>query len=61
MRQALQDRIRRLRMRSGGMSREDRLKALLARFRKEFPSGDFGRALTKAEKEEILGYGPGGV
>jgi hypothetical protein len=33
----------------------------LARVRVEFPNGDFGRTLTKAEEEEILGFGPDGV
>lgn len=61
IRQALQERIKRLRMRRGRMSREDRIHALLARLRNQFPQGDFGRAMTKAEEEEILGYGPGGV
>ncbi len=61
IRQALQERVRRLRMRSEGMSREDRIGAILKRFRNEFPRGDFGRVMTKAEEEEILGYGPGGV
>lgn len=27
----------------------------------EIPEGELGRRLTKAEKEEILGYGPEGV
>jgi hypothetical protein len=35
--------------------------AVLKRFRTEFPGGDFGRRMTKAEKEEILGFGPDGV
>lgn len=61
IKQALRERGRRLRMHSGGMSREDRLNALLARIRKDYPRGDFGRVMTKAEKEAILGYGPEGV
>ena len=40
---------------------EQRIQVLLARFRTEFPDGDFGRKITKREKEEILGYGPDGV
>jgi antitoxin VapB len=61
IRRALQDRVRRLKLRRGRPSSEDRIHALLARFQSEFPHGDFGRKLTKAEKEEILGYGPEGV
>jgi len=61
IRQALQEHIRRLRLRSGGRTSIDRIQAVLARFRREFPRGDFGRRMTKAEKEKILGYGPEGV
>ena len=61
IRVALQDRVRRLKLRRRGLTRKDRIGAILARFRTEFPEGDFGRKMTKAEKEEILGYGPGGV
>ena len=61
VRQALMDRVRKLKRRSVHGTRQDRVDALLAQFRREFPQGDFGRKMTKTEKEEILGYGPGGV
>ncbi len=61
IRQALLERVCRLKLRRAGLTRADRAAALLAQFQKEFPQGDFGRGMTKAEKEEILGYGPGGV
>jgi len=60
IRRALQDRVRRLRL-QGGKSRQDRVQDILARFQSEFPRGDFGRTMTKSEKETILGYGPEGV
>jgi antitoxin VapB len=60
IRKALAERVRRLRMQKGARTRDERIQAILGRFRKEFPRGDFGRTMTKAEKEEILGYGPDG-
>jgi antitoxin VapB len=60
IRKALEERLRRLRMHRGGRTRDERIEAILGRFRTEFPRGDFGRTMTKAEKEEILGYGPDG-
>jgi antitoxin VapB len=61
IRQALQERVRRLRMHRKGLSRDDEISALLMLFRSKFPRGDFGRKMTRAEKERILGYGPGGI
>jgi antitoxin VapB len=61
IRRALLDQVQRLKLRRSGVSRDHRIDTLLARFREEFPQGDFGRLMTKAEKEEILGYGPEGV
>jgi antitoxin VapB len=61
IRVALQERASRLRMCHGGLSREERIDAALARFQREFPQGDFGRRLTKAEEEDILGFGADGV
>jgi len=61
IRVALQERVTRLKMSRGSMSSEQRVRALLERFRKQFPRGDFGRKLSKAEKEKILGIGPGGI
>lgn len=60
IRKALHDRVARLRLYRGGLTREERIDRALARFREAFPAGDFGRTMTKAEEEEILGYGPGG-
>ena len=61
IRRALQDRVSRLRMYRGGKTRDQRIDTALARFRTEFPRGDFGRKMTKAEEEDLLGYGPDGV
>ena len=61
IRVALQERASRLRMYHGSLSREQRIDQVLTRFRREFPQGDFGRRLTKAEEEDILGFGPDGV
>ncbi len=58
---ALQDRVARLKMYRGKATREQRISALLVRFRKQFPRGDFGRTMTKAEQEDALGFGPDGV
>jgi antitoxin VapB len=60
IRVALQERVARLRISRGGVSREQRVRSLLDRFRKQFPRGDFGRKLSKAEEEKILGFGPRG-
>ena len=61
IRVALQERGSRLKMHRGRLSREQRIDGALARFRQEFPQGDFGRRLRKAEEEDILGFGPDGV
>jgi antitoxin VapB len=61
IRRALEDRVGRLKLYPSGASKEQRIQAILTRFREEFPNGDFGRKMTKREREEILGYGPGGV
>ena len=57
IRKALIDRVLRLRMECGGRSRDEMISAALARFRIDFPHGDFGRKTTKALEEEILGFG----
>lgn len=59
VRQALLERLRRLRRRGRGGC-EARVNEILLRFQESFPQGDFGRTMTKAEREEILGYGPKG-
>jgi antitoxin VapB len=61
VRQALIERVRRLRAARGRGSVDARVTKILKRFRDEFPQGDFGRPMTKAEREEILGYSPEGV
>jgi hypothetical protein len=48
-------------MRRRGPGRDQRIDEVLARFRAGFPNGDFGRTMTKAEEEEILGFGTDGV
>jgi antitoxin VapB len=58
---ALKERVARLKMSRAGAGSEHRRGALLDRFRKQFPQGDFGRKLSKAEEEKILGFGPDGV
>lgn len=60
IRKALTDRVLRLRMECGGRSRDQRIDAAVARFRTDFPRGDFGRTMMKAEEEEILGFGQDG-
>ena len=59
--EALTGRVLRLGMDCGGRDREQRIDAALARFRAEFPRGDFGRTMTKSEEEEMLGFGQDGV
>ena len=61
IRRALHDRIRRLKTARGQPSSEERVQAILAQFRHQFPNADFGRKMTKIEREEILGYGPDGL
>jgi antitoxin VapB len=60
IRQALVERVRRLRLCGGKLDRGEKLETMLAEFRKRFPRGDFGRKMSKAEREAILGYGPEG-
>ena len=55
IRKALEERVARLKLYRGGLTREQRIDAVLARFRQEFPHGDFGRKMTKDEEEGILG------
>lgn len=61
IRKALTDRVGRLKMYRGGLTRDQRIDNTLARFQSEFPRGNFGRKMTKTEEEEILGFGPDGV
>jgi antitoxin VapB len=64
VRQAARERLERLQLRSGKNPRRD-----AASFRRWLetdiwpliPEEHRGKALSKAEREELLGYGPGGV
>ena len=61
IRKALQERKQRLQF-SGLGSRAERLKRVLEeRIWPALPDGTRGTSLSKAEREEILGYGPDGV
>jgi antitoxin VapB len=58
---ALQERAFRLKSYRGKLTRRERIDAALESFREQFPKADYGRRLTKAEEERILGFGPDGV
>jgi antitoxin VapB len=60
VRQALLERVQKLKQRRGRGGSEARINEILRRFQESFPQGDFGRTMAKAEREEILGYGPEG-
>lgn len=60
IRKALAERVSRLKLHRGGLGRDQRIDAILAKFRQQFPRGDFGRSLTRQEEEEIFGFGPEG-
>jgi antitoxin VapB len=61
IRRALDERRRRLK----GPSLEERRTRVMRFLQKNvwptLPKGERGRRLTRAEEDEILGYGPGGV
>lgn len=61
IRKALEERRRRLK----GTPTGDRKSAVLAFLKKQvwpkLPKGEIGRALTRAEEDAILGFGPEGV
>jgi antitoxin VapB len=62
IRQALRERRRRLLLAQGGRGNGDRMVAFLEqRLWPRLSAGVRGRALSKAEREAILGYGPEGV
>jgi antitoxin VapB len=60
IRLALEDHVRRLKLQGVGHTGSERVDAVLASIRQQFPNADFGRRLTKEEEEDILGYGPDG-
>jgi antitoxin VapB len=61
IRRALEERRRRLKGPSVPSRRASVLRFLDKRVWPALPKGDRGRRLTRAEEDEILGYGPGGV
>jgi antitoxin VapB len=61
IRVALKERAFRLKCYRGKLSKAERIDLALTHFREQFPDADYGRRLTKAEEEEILGFGPDGV
>ena len=61
IRVALKERAFRLKSYRGKMSQAERIDAVLADFRKQFPNAHYGRRLSKEEEEAILGFGPDGV
>ena len=62
VRQALRERKQRLLLARGGLGRGERIVDLLERrFWPRLPETVRGKALTKQEEEQILGFGPDGV
>ena len=61
IRKALEERRRRLKGPSLADRRRRVLRLLETRIWPSIPKKELGRRISKQEKEEILGYGPGGV
>ena len=61
IRRALEERRRRLRSVSTSERRARVLRFLEKKVWPGLPKGQVGRRLSRAEEDEILGYGPGGV
>jgi len=61
IRRALEERRGRLRSASGDTRRARVLRFLEKKVWPAVPKTQAGRRLTRAEEDEILGYGPGGV
>jgi antitoxin VapB len=61
IRQALEERKRRLTGRSIARRRQRVLTLLEERIWPTLPKGERGRRLSRAEEDEILGYGPAGA
>jgi antitoxin VapB len=62
IRQALLERRERLKYRFASVDRVEQIQAVFEReIWPRVPKDQLGRAPTKAEREEILGYGPDGV
>ena len=61
IRRALEERRQRLKSVSTGDRRARVLRFLEKKVWPTLPKGQVGRRLSRAEEDEILGYGPGGV
>ena len=61
IRRALDERRRRLKGPSVAERRRRVLRLLETRIWPSIPKKDLGRRISRREKEDILGYGPGGV
>ena len=61
IRRALEERRRRLKSVSTGDRRARVLRFLEKKVWATLPKAQVGRRLSRAEEDEILGYGPGGV
>lgn len=61
IRKALEDRKRRLKAVPARNRRASVLEFLKSQVWTGMPKGQFGRSLTRAEEDAILGYGPEGV
>lgn len=61
IRQALIERRDRLKSAARPQRRSDRAAGILRVFRSSLPPGMLGTPLTRAEEDDILGYGEGGV
>jgi antitoxin VapB len=61
IRRALQDRRQRLKAAASGDRRARLVRFLEKKVWPTLPKGQRGRRLSRAEEDEILGYGPGGV
>lgn len=61
IRRALEERRGRLKSASGNARRARVLRFLEKKVWPTVPKTQVGRRLTRAEEDEILGYGPGGV
>ena len=61
IRRALDERKRRLKSGPPGARRARVARFLKTRVWPKTPKSQLGRRLTRAEEDEILGYGPGGV
>jgi len=61
IRRALDERRRRLKGPSVAERRRRVLRLLETRIWPSIPKKDLGRRISRREKEQILGYGPGGV